>query len=292
MTFVMLRRGPLALAALLLLAAAPTAATAQPTHDQESASPYAAVKGWDVMKVDVDGVFVGCRGAKYGASGPFMIDYSQEGWRLLVPHEDSPGQGVFEGARFAVDNTVIDAQVGLELPHWAALFLEEPQLRLLRGGTVASLQVNGQRKVTAGLSGSSAMLLKVEECFDRGGEPPRTTARMASDSGLAKAAPARKPTSSGPSKPAPVSTEPNAFDAKVVSFRGGRYIYRKGHDWIEQGDNGGRFNFKQVDGNENEIYLVDKSRGVRIVLHMADRMIYYAGPGEQYRPLYKITKVQ
>lgn len=278
MTFVMLRRGPLALAALLLLAAAPTAATAQPTHDQESTSPYADVKGWDVMKVDVDGVFVGCRAAKYGASGPFMIDYSQEGWRLLVPHEDSPDQGVFEGARFAVDNTVIDAQVGLELPHWAALSLEEPQLRLLRGGTVASLQVNGQRKVTAALSGSSAMLLKVEECLDRGGEPPRTTAR--------------KPADSGPSKPAPVSTEPNAFDAKVVSFRGGRYVHRNGYDWIEQGDNGGRFNFKQVDGNENEIYLVDKSRGVRIVLHMADRMIYYAGPGEQYRPLYKITKVQ
>jgi len=278
MTFAMLRRGSLAAAALLLLAAAPTTATAQPTHDQESTWPYAAVKGWDVMKVDVDGVFVGCRAAKYGASGPFMIDYSQEGWRLLVPHEDSPDQGVFEGARFAVDDTVIDSQVGLELPHWAALLLEEPQLRLLRGGTVASLQVNGQRKVTAGLSGSSAMLLKVEECFDGGGEPPRTTAR--------------KPADSGPSKPAPVSTEPNAIDAEVVSFRGGRYIHRNGYDWIEQGDNGGRFNFKQVDGNENEIYLVDKSRGVRILLNVADRMIYYAGRGERYRALYKITKVQ
>ena len=131
-------------AAALALSLGCAQAIAQPTHDQESVTPYAYLKGWDVMSVNVDGFFIGCRGAHYGESGPFMIDYNPEGWRILVAYRGGTDEGTFAGAVLKVDRTVVDAQVGLDLPHWAMMFLEDGQLKLLRDGSVASLTVNGQ----------------------------------------------------------------------------------------------------------------------------------------------------
>jgi hypothetical protein len=49
------------------------------------------------------------------------------------------------------------------------------------------------------------------------------------------------------------------------------------------------FRFVEVDSTEDEVFLEDRSRGVKITLNLADNMIYYSDRKQKRRPLYAIT---
>lgn len=81
----------------------------------------------------------------------------------------------------------------------------------------------------------------------------------------------------------------NGFSVKKVFFDGGAYVRGKGDKWTERGADGEvTFNFVEVDSSEDEVFLEDRSRGVKITLNLADDMIYYSDRKQKTRPLYPI----
>lgn len=82
----------------------------------------------------------------------------------------------------------------------------------------------------------------------------------------------------------------NGFSVKKVFFDGGAYVRGNNGKWTERGDDGDvTFRFVEVDSTEDEVFLEDRSRGVKITLNLADSMIYYSDRKQKRRPLYPIT---
>ena len=85
---------------------------------------------------------------------------------------------------------------------------------------------------------------------------------------------------------------PNGHTMVEATFDSGRLIRGRGDQWLELGENGTEFNFREYDATEERVYLHDESRDVRLMIDLNSWTILYSGPGEDFRPLYQISAVE
>lgn len=153
---------------MLALSCTLNAAKAQTVHGPEAQYSYASVKGWSVSALSLkDGVH-GCRATKSGAQGQVMIEKYQNEWNLIVPSRQG---GTFTGGIVSIDGYKIDSQFGLRNGYGIKPLTLRTLERLKKGATL-SVRVNGDLSLSWSLSGSTAAILKVEECAANGGERP------------------------------------------------------------------------------------------------------------------------
>ena len=62
--------------------------------------------------------------------------------------------------------------------------------------------------------------------------------------------------------------------------------------WVELGNSGGRFDFAEGSRGSWNVYLIDRSRNVEIVLDIRGRQVLYNEIGQPRGPLYPITGVR
>lgn len=167
--------GKAALAACLLLGAhAPS--FAQALRPYEWSEFYADVRGWTVESViHEQGGFTGCRALKDGPAGPLIIGRLNGFWNIVVPTYQT---GTFGGAILSVDKNDIDSQFGF-FDGWASRELGNRTLDLIKSGRELGVEINGDAPRRWSLSGSTAALLKVQECLATGGVAPQQQARSA-----------------------------------------------------------------------------------------------------------------
>ena len=84
----------------------------------------------------------------------------------------------------------------------------------------------------------------------------------------------------------------NSGNVTAVYYPGGRFVRQSGKRWVEMGDNGARFNFRETGFDESTVYLVDRSRNVQIALDVSFMRVLYAQGNENFRPLYQITDME
>ncbi|MBE9029761.1 hypothetical protein IQ266_08480 [filamentous cyanobacterium LEGE 11480] len=98
----------------------------------------------------------------------------------------------------------------------------------------------------------------------------------------AKAQPTQKPT----------STVVKGYTVKRVNHAGGFFASRRNGNWVEiNRPNRARFNFKETHRDEWSVYLLDRSRNVRIQLDLHRKKVIYTARGKRF-DLYNITTVR
>jgi len=146
-------------------------ASAETVHGPEAQYSYDSVRGWDVYALSLrDGVH-GCRAIKQGAAGPLIIENYRNEWNLIVRSSQT---GVFTGGVVAIDGYLVDSQFGLK-NGYGIKTLTSPTLGRLKAGSQVNVRINGDRNQSFSLSGSTAAILKVEECAKNRGEKPQAS---------------------------------------------------------------------------------------------------------------------
>ena len=86
------------------------------------------------------------------------------------------------------------------------------------------------------------------------------------------------------------SAEVNGRNVLTVRVPSGKFRMTGAGTWVEQGNNGGTFNFAEDSRDDWSVYLSDASRGVRLQLDLHRRQVFYADEtAPAMRPLYAIT---
>jgi hypothetical protein len=81
----------------------------------------------------------------------------------------------------------------------------------------------------------------------------------------------------------------NGHNVVVVTVPAARYSVSGPGTWIEQGNNGSRFNFVETNRDDWSVYLSDASRGVQLQIDLYRRQIFYSDTTSPQRPLYPIS---
>lgn len=138
---------------------------------------YAAVRGWRVLSGSVKGRFVYCVAEKSDGGALLRLGYNDNQWQLSVPvtsRNDWQGQLEVDGKTRSIS--------GGASGKWSIAWLGLEELGWLKNGNKMILDV-ARYSLDHSLSGSTAAILKVEECYANKG---RKTQRVA-------AAPTQKP---------------------------------------------------------------------------------------------------
>lgn len=87
------------------------------------------------------------------------------------------------------------------------------------------------------------------------------------------------------------SADVTARNVALVLVRGGEFRMTGPNTWEETGSGGESFSFAEAKRDDGSVYLVDRSRGVKMQLDLRRKQIYYADGDSKPRPLYPITGV-
>jgi len=128
---------------------------------EHQSTRYATVKGWTVYALNhsYDG-FLGCGAAKTERAGQLLLEYNNRRWNIIVPTDQT---GRFGGAIFSVDKHDFDSQFGFDLG-FATKEITRTELSFIKSGSSLGVEINGDRARYWSLSGSTAAILKVQEC--------------------------------------------------------------------------------------------------------------------------------
>lgn len=203
--------GKAALAACLL-AGVSSASQAQTVHPNEWTEYYADIRGWTVNAIiHAQGGFVGCRAVKTSRNGHLIVERHNGIWQLVVPTDRTD---VYGGAILSIDKADIDSQFGFE-NGWATRELSARELDLIKAGNQLGVEINGEPPRYWELSGSTAAILKAQECADNGGNLPQDDAQAASGQGASGQA--------APPPPPPPGRPPQTVTATCDSVPTGPY---------------------------------------------------------------------
>lgn len=152
-------------------------ATAAQSQSSPSNPLYATVKGWRINTVwhELWG-FNGCMAVKPGPSGDLSIGFNRQenSWQMVVPTSQG---GRFGGAILSVGKTDFDSQFGFEGGS-ATKELSATELSYLKKGKEVGVEIIGDPVRYWSLSGSTAAILKVQECNNNQGRTPARTAKQ------------------------------------------------------------------------------------------------------------------
>ncbi|WP_245261657.1 hypothetical protein [Ancylobacter sp. FA202] len=143
----------------------PADSAAQNTADLEML-PYGSTRGWEVVSLRAGSDFVGCAGSINLPAGFLILQKKTHGWELRVPADQTEG---FEGGVITLDGRRVDAQFGFTPEGAGEAGLDDAFVAALRNGKLLTTKINGSRPVKWPLSGSAAVVTKIEECFSRQG---------------------------------------------------------------------------------------------------------------------------
>ncbi|MEL6948316.1 MAG: hypothetical protein AAFO73_11900 [Pseudomonadota bacterium] len=196
-----------------------------------------AVRGWDVYQEKRNGQFLACYATKRSNGQEFAIGYSsREGWLLGMRYpiqRDQDGNLFVDTQRFAVRYE--------KGPGMAILRMNRPILNAIKAGSNATMDLF-RGGLNLNLSGSTAAILKVEECYNTQGTGVRTGV------------------SSAPSKPRVVQRQQNTANAgpNVCPRPGSVRSPRSGSPTIVRfvrGANTPAIVFYWIDFNGNEVEM-------------------------------------
>ncbi len=162
MTSVFKRLGRLGMA----LVATSMAAALPALAEQYSEAPYGAARGWSVVAVLHDGNYTRC--SALAPDGGMTIDLSAEGWWLTVPHLPPAQQhdGSVDVDRYSFETTFFPLDNGgFGSP------MEPGLVKTLKSGKLLIVNAGGM-STQHSLAGSTAAMLKVQECANNAGERP------------------------------------------------------------------------------------------------------------------------
>lgn len=170
----------IAVVCALAVVAQPMPATAQTAliNNQESATPYASVRGWSVVSVGDGRGITGCRavrGSGYDENIILQFDAFSGSWEILIRAVRPSGGGLgIKGAAVYWDGKLTDSQVGFGIPGadgssdtHARLPLSVHDLRAFMKGSFVEIDISGETSRRFALKGTTAAALKVEECVER-----------------------------------------------------------------------------------------------------------------------------
>lgn len=187
---------------------------------QEEYTDYGKTRGWDVLSITYDGSFMRCSGVSMDF--PFTLEKSSEGWSLTIDGPlDNPPEvvGYVDVDRASFEGTFYPQGNGRY-----AMFLEDGLVESIRDGSRLQVEANGQI-TPAALSGSSAAMLKIEECMDRAGQvaaaPATPKPAAAPKPKLAQTAPAIEDDASNMGRGCPAyggAPSPQSSDPAQVEF--------------------------------------------------------------------------
>lgn len=176
----------------------------------EDITDYGTARGWDVMALSYDGQFARCAGVS--PDFPFTLELSVEGWTLTVdgPLDNPPEiSGYVDVDRASFEGTFYPQANGRY-----AMFLEDGLVESIRAGRRLAVDLNGS-VTAANLSGSTAAMLKIEECVQRQGRAGAATGGAPKPKVAKKAAPVEDDASNMGADcpaygtdPSPASSEP------------------------------------------------------------------------------------
>jgi len=140
-------------------------------REEHAIVPYGEVKGWRVYAIDhsMSG-FLGCGAVKAEPAGPLIVENYQDRWQLVVPTRRSDADR-YDGALISFDNRKIDSQFGFEGGN-AVSDLTRDEVGFLTQSGALTVEINDERPLRFGLSGSAAAVLKIRECLERSGALP------------------------------------------------------------------------------------------------------------------------
>lgn len=245
----------------------------QTINSQESATPYAEVRGWTVSVMgDGRGIF-SCR-ASVGTDymNQMMVEYNgfSESWRLYVRgnRPEPTGFGI-KAAILEFDGAAIDRQVGFGLSDGdgasnshAHLDFTADELKGFMTGAQMHLDINDEAPRTFALKGTTAAVLKVEECASSYGFAPVLSAQGFT----ASSAPAQ----GTPTAPKRV----DGYNVGYVLFDTGHYRHVGGLDWLEESD-GLTVPLVEVERAVDFVVLNDPAQNAQIWIAMTDGIIRY-----------------
>jgi hypothetical protein len=87
------------------------------------------------------------------------------------------------------------------------------------------------------------------------------------------------------------SADVTARNVALVLVRGGEFRMSGSKSWEDTGSGGESFSFVEAKRDDGSVYLIDRSRGVKMQLDLRRGQIYYADGDSKQRPLYPITGV-
>lgn len=159
----------LALPLLLAVTAAPALAEA-PDYSVAGGSLYASVKGWTVVLSEQ----YGC--SAYPEAMPIVFNAPPAGgWQLIFPYTASGGEGEFQGAIDVDKYSFTETYYGDGVWMYSSFPLE---MRKAVGAGDRIMADIGPAQADLVLTGSTAALLKVEECWKKlSGWDPATSSR-------------------------------------------------------------------------------------------------------------------
>lgn len=151
------------------LAGLATAAAAQ----DFDVTPYGTTRGWQVDSLTDGSGFLGCAGSVEQGPGFLILAKTRDGWMLRVPTRNTEG---FDGAVIEIDGYKIDSQVGYTPEGAGEAYLDAGAIPRLANGSRLTVAINNDQTTKWALSGSAAMITKVEECYSRKGKAPQQAA--------------------------------------------------------------------------------------------------------------------
>lgn len=140
------------------------------------AAPYAAVKGWQVDALSNDQGFLGCAGSSQQAEGYLILMRTADGWKVRVPSTQTES---YAGALITIDGRRIESQAGFAPEGAAELLITDQAAGWIANGAALTVEVDGDQTTSWVLSGSAAMIGKVNECYAGQGLAPAKTAAPA-----------------------------------------------------------------------------------------------------------------
>jgi hypothetical protein len=153
-----------------------SAAQAQVVHPEEQVAFYADTRGWDVYAINHSyNGFIGCRAVKNERGEQLALEYYSNMWQIVVPTQQT---STFGGAIMGVDKADFDAQFGF-VSGYATKELTPAELQYLKRGSQLGVEINGDYPRYWSLSGSTAAILKIQECTSNGGQVRQAQATQA-----------------------------------------------------------------------------------------------------------------
>lgn len=144
-----------------------TSAQAQVVHSEEQVAFYTETRGWTVYAINHSySGFIGCRAVKTERGEQLALEYYSNLWQIVVPTQQT---STFGGAIMGVDKADFDAQFGFDFGY-ATKELTPNELQYLKRGSQLGVEINGDYPRYWSLSGSTAAILKIQECNSNGGQ--------------------------------------------------------------------------------------------------------------------------
>lgn len=243
---------------LALLGGLTGPAAAQTVAPDESAKSYAAVRGWDVFTITRDGKITACRAMKGDGPDEMIFGYDR-GWSLILP---SAAQDGTLPASVWIDAVKDDRQVTVA-GGFATLDLTEIERSAIMKGSRMDLQIGDGPKVTHALDGSTAAMLKAQDCFD---------------SQTGEAAP-------DPDPDTPITGE----NVGMAYFKDGRFRQRVDGSWVEEDANGIANVYDETSRDADSVYLQNTGNGDKISIDTKTMLISKQETDGSWMTLYQIT---